>query len=183
MSPADGGKPDVLDESMPVWAMEDQAFSDSPAADDAHPAQINEPTASADATENIRADELQPAIVESETSDKADTAPTEEESDPEWANGDAHLELPSENDLVERAPRVITVVLEAGQDNAKDGRKLARIHNTLLKYPGKDRFQDCHSTRGQEHTAHFSRSDHAYLRRTVRRPDRNRRWRSIPKRR
>ncbi len=141
MSPADGGKPDLLDESMPVWAMEDQAFSDSQAADDAPPAQINEPTASADDTENTRAEELQPAIVESETSDKADTAPTGEESDPEWANGDEHLELPSDSGQDERAPRLITVVLEAGQDDAKDGRKLTRIHNTLLKYPGEDRFK------------------------------------------
>ena len=141
MSPAGGGKPDLLDESMPVWAMEDQASFDSPAADDAHRAQINEATASADDTEIIRAEELQPAIVESETSDEADTAPPEEEGDPEWANGDEHLELPSENDLVERVPRLITVVLEAGPDDAKDGRKLTRIHNTLLQYPGKDRFK------------------------------------------
>ena len=89
----------------------------------------------------IRAEELQPAIAESETSDEADTAPPEEEGDPEWANGDEHLELPSENDYVERAPRLITVVLEAGPDDAKDGRKLTRIHNTLLQYPGKDRFE------------------------------------------
>ena len=101
----------------------------------------NEPTASADDTENIRAEELQPAIAESETSDEADTAPSEEEGDPEWANGDEHLELPSENDLVERVPRLITVVLEAGPDDAKDGRKLTRIHNTLLQYPGEDRFK------------------------------------------
>ena len=56
-------------------------------------------------------------------------------------NGDGHLALPGEEKAPERAPRAISVMLAASDDPERDRRKLRHIHNTLVSYPGVDRFR------------------------------------------
>lgn len=63
------------------------------------------------------------------------------EDEPEWVNGEGHLALPDEEKAQERAPRAISVMLAASDDPDKDRRKLRHIHNTLVSYPGVDRFR------------------------------------------
>jgi DNA polymerase-3 subunit alpha len=65
----------------------------------------------------------------------------EQDKEPEWVNGGGHLKLPGEAQAQERMPRRISVTLLASDDAEKDRRKLQRIHNGLLKYPGPDRFR------------------------------------------
>ena len=62
------------------------------------------------------------------------------ESDPEWVNGDGHLTMPDDTRPTVQPARHIAVVMEAGDEPEKDKRKLGRIHNTLIKYPGCDKF-------------------------------------------
>lgn len=66
--------------------------------------------------------------------------PREEYAEPEWVNGDGCLTMPDEAGTTALAPRNIAVVLEATDEPDKDERKLRRIHNTLIGYPGRDRF-------------------------------------------
>ena len=63
-----------------------------------------------------------------------------DESEPEWVNGDGHLTMPDEEKPLARPARHIAVVMQTGDDPDKDKRKLGRIHNTLIKYPGSDKF-------------------------------------------
>ena len=56
-------------------------------------------------------------------------------------NGDGHLALPDEEQAQKRAPRTISVMLVASDDPEKDRRKLRRIHNGFVKYPGVDHFR------------------------------------------
>ena len=65
----------------------------------------------------------------------------EAEDEPAWVNGDGHLPLPGEEQSEEKAPRTISVKLVTSDDAEKDRRKLKHIHNTLLSYPGVDRFR------------------------------------------
>lgn len=94
-----------------------------------------------------------PAPADARSSDEGipDRQPTAEE-EPAWVNGDGHLDLPGEAKRQARAPRKISVVLAATDDAEKDRRKLQRIHNGLVKYPGVDRFRII-VQRGAESTA------------------------------
>jgi len=76
----------------------------------------------------------------------------ENEEEPEWVNGDGRLDLPGEARAQERAPRRVSVILATTDDAEKDRRKLQRIHNGLVKYPGVDRFRII-VKRGAESTA------------------------------
>ncbi len=64
----------------------------------------------------------------------------EDESQPEWVNGDGRLTMPDETRPIVKPARHISVVIVAGGEPEKDKRKLSRIHNTLIKYPGGDKF-------------------------------------------
>ena len=66
--------------------------------------------------------------------------PRDEDAEPEWVNGDGHLTMPDEAGATAPPPRHIAVVLEATDEPEKDKRKLRRIHNTLIGYPGSDKF-------------------------------------------
>ena len=66
--------------------------------------------------------------------------PRDEGAEPEWVNGDGHLTMPDEAGTAALPPRHIAVVLEATDEPEKDKRKLGRIHNTLIGYPGSDKF-------------------------------------------
>jgi len=65
----------------------------------------------------------------------------EPDDEPEWVNGADHLALPGEEKAPERAPRAISVMLATSEDPDRDRRKLQHIHNTLVSYPGVDRFR------------------------------------------
>ncbi len=136
---AAGDAPIEMDESLPVWAMAEDAppRQEGPtesvaeardAATDAQP----EPISNASAN-TVAKQQAQPA-------DKAEPLPQSAEPEPEWTNGGDHLELPGEAQYEERPPLTITVCLRASADEEKDRRKLSRIHNAMVKYPGKDRF-------------------------------------------
>ena len=56
-------------------------------------------------------------------------------------NGGGHLEMPGEERVQQQEPRRISVTLTASNDAEKDRRKLQRIHNRLMNYPGQDRFR------------------------------------------
>ncbi len=64
----------------------------------------------------------------------------QDESEPEWVNGDGQLTMPDETLPTAQPARHIAVVIEAGVEHEKDKRKLNRIHKTLIKYPGGDTF-------------------------------------------
>ena len=136
---AAGDAPMEMDESLPVWAMAEDATpqQEGPtesvaeahdAATDAQPESVSNGTANTTAKE-----QAQPA-------DEAVPLPQNAEPEPEWTNGGDHLEWPSEAQYEERPPLTITVCLRASADEEKDRRKLSRIHNAMVKYPGKDRF-------------------------------------------
>ena len=74
-----------------------------------------------------------------------------DEDEPEWVNGDGHLAMPGTKEAKERQPRTISVVLTVSDDPEKDRRKLTRIHNAIVKYPGPDHFKIV-IQRGQEST-------------------------------
>ena len=81
-----------------------------------------------------------PANGETQPSDEQDRAKPDDEAEPEWTNGDDHLNMPGEEQDDERPPLTISVLLHASADEDKDRRKLSRIHNAFIKYPGNDRF-------------------------------------------
>ena len=64
-----------------------------------------------------------------------------DEAEPEWTNGDGHLDMPGEEQSQERTPRTISVMLVASDDPEKDRRKLTRIHNVFVEFPGVDHFK------------------------------------------
>lgn len=66
------------------------------------------------------------------------TAP---EDEPEWVNGGSHLDLPGEEQTQQQEPRLISVTMATSDDTDRDRRKLQHIHNTLVSFPGIDRFR------------------------------------------
>ncbi len=136
---ADGAMPADMDDSMPVWAM----------VEEAPPQQAPPPESVTEAREDAAAsdhepilDEIVQSVVneEPQPSDQAEPVKQVDEAEPEWTNGDDHLDMPGEAHEEERPPLTITVRLPASADEDKDRRKLSRIHNAMVKYPGNDRF-------------------------------------------
>ena len=67
--------------------------------------------------------------------------PSAQEAEPAWVNGDGRLDLPGDAKAPEAPPRKVSVILATTDDAEKDRRKLQRIHNAMVKYPGVDRFR------------------------------------------
>ncbi len=134
----DGDLPDVIEESMPVWALAEEApAQDAPPPSEAETgesAPVLDQKPITDETDNT------PANGETQPSDEQDRAKPDDEAEPEWTNGDDHLNMPGEEQDDERPPLTISVLLHASADEDKDRRKLSRIHNAFIKYPGNDRF-------------------------------------------
>ena len=51
------------------------------------------------------------------------------------------MNLPGDDRPQDREPRLISVTLVGSDDPEKDSRKLKRIHNSCVSYPGIDRFK------------------------------------------
>jgi len=121
------------DESEPIW---EGASQEPPEAsyEGAPPPNIDDLPAPPPPNDDLIAAsfEAPPAAI-----DASETQADE----PEWVNGDGHLEMPGEAGAQPREPRRISVTLAATDDAEKDRRKLQRIHNGLMKYPGQDRFR------------------------------------------
>ena len=126
--------PGVYDDAEPGWASGDAAPMNGSPTPYPEPPDLPPPDLEAAAFTDP-ASEPPPAADEIN-----ETEPTDDE-EPEWVNGDGHLTMPDEATTSERKPREIAVVLVAGDDPEKDGRKLKRIHNILIKYPGIDSFK------------------------------------------
>ena len=131
-------EPDYLEESAPIWAFADEPMSEAQIAADVSPPKTVAPD-EAEMTPASANSEAGASTIISEAPAQNDVS-TEEEAVPEWANGDEHLEMPGDDPQDDRPPGKISVSLQASGDHAKDRRKLTRIHNALLKYPGKDSF-------------------------------------------
>ncbi len=138
--------PDPLDEPEPVWAPADEPPrpADEPPPDDAELPPMD--------LEDALLAEPAAAPVAKDGSTVEDHAPgNADEDEPEWVNGDGHLAMPGTQEAKERQPRTISVVLTVSDDPEKDRRKLTRIHNAIVKYPGPDHFKIV-IQRGQEST-------------------------------
>ena len=140
----DGGIPEAIDETTPVWAMVNDPASESGAAEQQLP--TDEAAAANDIVEESEhaAKTEQPAEsarAAVETPPVEPVVDQQNESEPEWANGDEALAMPDEDVKEDIAPRTISVVMQASQDPEKDRRKLTRIVNALLEFPGQDSFR------------------------------------------
>ena len=129
--------PEPHEEAQPAWAGENDAPPDDILA-----------VLESDPPPNI--DELPPEPPAPEESQfagaptnnaPAGSSPVEREAEPDWVNGGDHLALPGDEHKPVRAPRKISVMLAASEDAERDRRKLQNIHNTLISYPGIDRFR------------------------------------------
>ncbi len=141
------GAPQIIADAVTTDVNAASAVDARPApADDA--AMAWEPPPDDDGWVNDQPSEPPPPVEESaafvereaEAAPRAAEAEPEAEDEPEWVNGESHLTMPDEAAPIERAPRSIAVVLAAGDDHDKDRRKLQRIYNKLIEYPGIDRF-------------------------------------------
>ena len=66
--------------------------------------------------------------------------PPVESAEPPWAAASEPLSIPPA-DLAEGPPRTIRVHFHVSDNPDKDRRKLTRIHNELVQFPGRDRFE------------------------------------------
>ncbi len=130
--------PQPLADTDPVWAQvgAESAVAnlmpqDSPSASDE-----DQPTQDAPPEMMAAGDAKDRENVASETPQGA-----ADKAEPQWVNGDGHLAMPGEDEGTDRLPRTITVTLVATEDPGIDRRKLARIYNELIKYPGIDQFR------------------------------------------
>ncbi len=117
--------PEQMENSPMVWDSNDEP----PPDDDWRGPNGDEPDVEVEFSEPSAAAEEPSAQLQ-----KAD------ETEPEWVNGDGHLTMPDEARPAAQPARHIAVVLETTNEPDKDKRKLTRIHNTLIKYPGNDKF-------------------------------------------
>jgi len=117
--------PEQMENSPMVWDSNDEP----PPDDDWRGPNGDEPDVEVEFSEPSVAAEEPPAQLQ-----KAD------ETEPEWVNGDGHLTMPDEARPATQPARHIAVVLDTTDEPDKDKRKLTRIHNTLIKYPGNDKF-------------------------------------------
>ncbi len=128
-----GRSPEPIDDAtqeQPVWAMTEQEppHQQIPAPD-------IPPTAESDSAA------FPPLTDDQNAATSGIPAAEHDEDQPEWVNGEGDLAMPGEETADEGPPRTISVLLIASDDESKDNRRLKRIHNELLKYPGKDRFK------------------------------------------
>ncbi len=165
---ADGDMPVEMDDSTPVWAMAEQSApaqqAVSPATVPAAPASapdMRQDPGAAESGQSVQAAvhkvTVNEAAANQETVNKtsvnkatvnkeaqpvevAERANRRAEPEPEWTNGGDQLDMPGESQQQQGPPLTITVQLIASADAGKDSRKLARIHNAMVKYPGIDRF-------------------------------------------
>ena len=138
---ADENIREPLDELEPVWAENGEEPSDAiyTALDAEPPPNIDELP-----PEPPPPDDVEPVDEPSNrpTVDESQVEPLPETKDePAWVNGDGRLSMPGEEQREEKAPRTISVTLLTSDDPDKDRRKLQHIHNTLVSYPGIDRFR------------------------------------------
>ena len=112
-------RPSAPDDSPPAWLPDEEP----PAPADAPPDMPDEAFVDAPPPELDYADQ-----------------PADQPAEPKWVNGEGKLELPGETQTSERAPRQISVMLNASDDSEKDSLKLRRIHNVLIQYHGIDQF-------------------------------------------
>ena len=128
--------PAAPDLAEPVWSLADEApmYDEMPPFDDLPdlPPPDVEPVAFADAPD-VHDPDAKP--------DAAAADPLPDDKEPEWVNGNAKLTLPDAASPSEREPRSIAVILDAGNNPDKDSRKLKRIYNVLVTYPGVDQFK------------------------------------------
>ncbi len=87
-----------------------------------------------------------PPPVESEAAEPpmpaAAKEPAADEPQPEWTKGEGKpLTLPGEALADDSSLHILSILLAASDDTDRDRRKLRRIHNECVKYPGKDRFR------------------------------------------
>lgn len=142
------GEVQQFDNATPAWAVED---NDSPVPpDDAPPMEFDEETGEIkNTTSNI-----EPPIPT--TSSNGHTNGTNghiangnngyedshhDEPQPDWANDNGRLVMPTDELHDERSPRTIYVYLDASSDANKDRRRINRVHNELIKFPGNDKFK------------------------------------------
>ncbi len=123
-----------LPEQMETGPMAWDSYDEPPPPDDDWGGPREDELPPPDAEEAAFSD---PAAEVAEPSARPEVA---DDSVPEWVNGDGHLTMPDEDRPVAQPPRHIAVIMQTGDDPDKDERKLRRIHNTLIGYPGGDMF-------------------------------------------
>lgn len=157
-----------FDDSVPVWAMEGSDSSFPP--DDAPPMEFDEETGEIlNTSSNVMPpthDEPQVAMAQTVSTQSVATqngyangsngangnghngsnghhAVLDDDTDPEWASDDDNDMLVMPSDMVEddRPARLIQIYLDISDSADKDRRRLNRVHNALIKYPGKDTFK------------------------------------------
>ena len=127
--------PEAHDDGDPAWSLAAEAPLNGEAGSYHEPPDMSPPDMQAAAFADP-AVEFAPAVA---TEAAVPESKTDEE--PKWVNGDGQLTMPDEAAPSDQKPRGIAVVLETSDDPEKDRRKLVRIHNILIKYPGIDQFK------------------------------------------
>ena len=105
------------DDSTPVWAMADEQVQHN--------------------------DEETVQITDEAALPSNDSAPpaADDQAEPEWAGAAEKLEIPAAEPSAEKPPRTIRIHFEVSDNPDKDRRRLTRIHNELVQFPGQDRFE------------------------------------------
>jgi DNA polymerase-3 subunit alpha len=138
-----GERPD-FDESVPVWALMDDEPMPSSEVDDARddvpddkPIVRDEPVARAQVSPDVM-----PVAVSNGHAKEMNGQHVDDEPPPEWAkHADIPLSLPDDVVVTEAKARTIYVTVDASDDVDKDRRRLKRIYNALVKFPGNDKFK------------------------------------------
>ena len=151
-----------FDDSVPVWAMEGNDSSLPP--DDAPPMEFDEETGEILNTSSNVPPQMQSESVVSvaQTMPKQSVSTQniqvnganghngnnsfhvsdlDDEPEPEWATDDDMLVMPSDMMDNDRPARAIHIYLDVSESADKDRRRLTRVYNALVKYPGKDTFK------------------------------------------
>jgi DNA-directed DNA polymerase III PolC len=166
MSFSSAGDVPQYDDSVPVWAMEDNGSSLPP--DDAPPMEFDEETGEILNTSSNVAPPMEDKVVSmAQTIPQQTTVSTQnghtngtnganghngnnsyhtalpdDEPAPDWATDDDDmLTMPSEIAHDDRPPRNIHIYLDVSDSADKDRRRLNRLHGVLIKYPGNDTFK------------------------------------------
>ena len=132
--------PEPSAEPEPPWSSEGDRAPDSivAALDNEEPPEFDSLPPDAPPPEYEFADAPSNGAPRDAKTAEPDSAPLDE---PEWVNGGDHLKLPGDERKPDSKPRAISVTLVTSDDAEKDRRKLDRLHNVFVKYPGLDRFR------------------------------------------